>query len=347
MNLLILGADSLVGQALAEVLARQDQAYSALDTQAFLALKKGELIKSVTRCNPTQVIYTATFDDLALAERDEAAARQCDLINSVEVTEVAEVCEKLQLPLLYHSSSYVFDGRKVHPYQEDDEASPQCRYGQSKLAGERTLRDTLPKHLILRTDWVFDRRQPAYFAQLLQRFRDNGGKLRLMSRRFNPTPASDVARVMLGIARQIDCAADVWGTYHYGALQAVAQEVFAEQLLQEAARYDPMLAALLPALEITREPVTAPWIGNSSLSAQRLFETFGIKQRSRAGELSAILQALCNYTPPVQPDTAPAVEAAPASAPADTERAGGGTRRRLRKKPGSAKPASKDAGQTK
>src|SRR5690606_7682355 len=187
VNLLILGADSLVGQALAEVLARQQLAYDALDTEAFLALKKGDLIKSVTRCNPTQVIYTATFDNMALAERDENAARQCDLVNSVEVTEVAEVCEKLQLPLLYHSSSYVFDGTKGHPYQEDDEASPQCRYGQSKLAGERTLRDTLPRHLILRTDWVFDRRQPAWFARLLQDFRRNGGKLRLMGRRFNPT----------------------------------------------------------------------------------------------------------------------------------------------------------------
>jgi dTDP-4-dehydrorhamnose reductase len=307
VNPLILGADSLVGQALAEALTREEQAHAALQTDDFLTLDKAELCMTLSRLNPTQVIYTATFNDIALAESDEAAARRCDLVNAQGVAVVAEACKKLQVPLLYHSSALVFDGRKVHPYGEDDETNPQSRYGKSKLAGEEALRNALPQHLILRTDWVFSARAPVYFEDLLARLRDGKGRVQVKTLRFCPTPASDVARVLFAIARQIDCAADAWGTYHYCALQPSAQETFVEYVLQEVAKYDAAIAELLPRLEMVKEPVERPWIANSVLGAQYLFETFGIKQRSRAGALNTLLQQLCNYVPP--PDAAPKVEA--------------------------------------
>jgi dTDP-4-dehydrorhamnose reductase len=338
VNPLILGADSLVGQALAEALTREEQAYASLQTDEFLSLEKGELLKTLTRLAPTQVIYTATFNDIALAESDEAAARRCDLINAQGVAAVAEACKTLQVPVLYHSSALVFDGRKVHPYREDDDTNPLSRYGRSKLAGENALRDGLPMHLILRTDWVFDARGPGYFEDLVARFRAGKGRLAVKSLRFCPTPAADVARVLLAVARQVDCTADVWGTYHYCALQPLSQETFAEYVLQEVAKYDAEIAALLPKWELVKEPVEKPWIANSVLGTQNLFETFGIKQRSRAGALNALLQKMCNYTPAAAPVAAPPPEPEPEPA--------GSARRRVRKPSGSGKPASKDAKQT-
>jgi dTDP-4-dehydrorhamnose reductase len=342
VNLLILGADSLVGQALAEALTREEQAYVALQTDDFIDLPAGELMTTLTRLHPSQAIYTATFNDIAAAESSEDAARRCDLVNTLGVAAVAEVCQKLQVPLLYHSSSLVFDGRKTHSYREDDETNPQSHYGQSKLAGERALREVLPQHLILRTDWVFDARAPTYFEDLIARFRQGKGRVPVKSLRFCPTPARDVARVLLAVARQVDCAAEAWGTYHYCALQPVAQETLAEYVLQEVAKYDADVAALLPQLEVVKEVVEKPWIANSVLGAQKLFETFGIKQRSRAGALNALLQQLCNYTPAAAPA---ATEDAPPEPEPEPERSGT-SRRRVRQKPGSAKPSNKDAKQT-
>ncbi|MDY6982666.1 MAG: hypothetical protein SV422_06240, partial [Pseudomonadota bacterium] len=57
--------------------------------------------------------------------------------------------------------------------------------------------------------------------------------------------------------------------------------------------------AVLPHLQITKLPVQKPYIANTVLSTQRIFETFGIKQRSRAGEVTALLQQIYGIEEPV------------------------------------------------
>ena len=347
MNLLILGADSLTGQALVHLALNEGIPCHALGTGDFLGLKKGELTKTLTRLMPSVIIYVATYSSVEKAEVDAECASQCDQVNSVGVSAVAELCAKLQVPLLFHSSSFVFDGAKSHPYLETDETNPRCRYGISKLAGERSIRELLPSHVILRTDWVFSRERPRYFEELLTALRVSAGKISVMTQRFSPTPAADVARVILAITKQADCGMDVWGTYHYCALQPMSKEFFVEHVLQEAAKYDPEIAALLPQLEILKLPPTTPWIGNSVLNTQHLFETFGIKQRGRAGEISALLQQICNYVPPQLPEEPVADEVETEVGLVKTDKPeirntkGSQAKRRLRKKSGSPRPAKK------
>lgn len=292
MKLLVLGANSQLGRALGALLQAKGINFEAIQTRNLDLLQPSAVVKTLSRLAPTQVINVTTYANLEKAERDPAAARECDIVNTSGVSTLAEVCKHLDLPLLHHSSSYVFDGLKVHPYTVTDDTNPVCRYGQSKWYGERAIRDALPTHVILRTDWIFSRERPQFFQRHIEACKQNRGRLEVMNHRFSPTPAADVARVLLAIAEQVDCQADVWGTYHYCALQPMSQEFFVEHLLQEAARYDPELAALLPDLQITKLPVQKPYIPNTVLSSQRLFETFGIKQRTRAGELNALLQGL-------------------------------------------------------
>lgn len=292
MKLLVLGANSQLGMALTRLLRGQGVDFDALDTRDLDLLNRVGVEQAVTRGAPTQVINVATYANLEKAESDPAAARECDIINTEGVAILAEVCKAHNLPLSHHSSSFVFDGQKVHPYTEDDETNPVCRYGLSKWYGERAIRAAQPAHVILRTDWMFSRDRNNFFRLHIEACKHNKGRLEVMNHRFSPTPAGDVARVLLAIARQVDCAAEVWGTYHYCALQPMSQEFFVEQFLHEAAKYDPELAACLGALQITKLPVRLPYIPNTVLSTERLFETFGIKQRSRALELTALLQDL-------------------------------------------------------
>src|SRR5690606_7818629 len=104
--------------------------------------------------------------------------------------------------------------------------------------------------------------------------RRGAGKLALLDRRFSPTPAADVARVLMAILLQVDCHAQVWGTYHYCALQPLTEAQFVEGLLREAARHEPALARHCEALEIELTPAFPPWIANSALNCQKIMETF-------------------------------------------------------------------------
>jgi dTDP-4-dehydrorhamnose reductase len=308
VKLLVLGANSQLGTALTRLLQSQALDFQALATSELNLLRQADVVKAVSRISPSQVINVATYSNLEKAESDPEAARECDIVNTQGVSTLAEVCKHLNLPLLHHSSSFVFDGQKVHPYTEEDETNPVCRYGQSKWYGERAIRAALPMHVILRTDWMFSRERKNFFQQHIDVCKRNKGRLEVMNHRFSPTPAPDVARVLLAIARQVDCAAEVWGTYHYCALQPMSQEHFVEQILHEAGRYDPELSACLPSLQITKLPVQKPYIPNTVLSTQRIFETFGIKPRSRAGELMALLQELYGVQPPEAPVTGSTAE---------------------------------------
>jgi dTDP-4-dehydrorhamnose reductase len=303
VKLLVVGGDSRTGMALQSLLAELKVEHKVLTAANLNLLQKMEVAKAVSQYAPTQIINVASYSNLELAERDTDAARLCDEQNSLIPAVLAEVCGHLNLPLLQHSSSLVFDGAKAHPYVEEDPANPLCRYGRSKWYGERAIRDGLPAHIILRTDWVFSERSLGYFQSHIENCKAQQGQLAVINNRFSPTSAADVARVIVAITRQVDCAADVWGTYHYCAQQPLSQDLFVEHFLQEAGRYDEELATLLPQLRITKQRVQLPYIANSVVSGQKLFDTFGIKARSRSAAITALLRYY--YQLPTEPAVAP------------------------------------------
>ncbi len=290
MKLLVLGADSNLGVALIGLLQSEGVEYLALATSELNLLKRTEVVKACVSCKPSQIVNLASYSDLEMAESDPEAAKECDILNSSGVSTLAEVCKQLNLPLVHHSSAYVFDGKKIHPYVETDTTNPSSHYGQSRWSGERAIRDVLPNHVIVRTDWLFGTPNHDFFRQYIATCKQNSGKLEVMNHRFCPTPTSDVARVLLAITRQVDCAAEVWGTYHYCASQPLSLDIFVSNFLQIAAQFDTQLATVLPALQITKYPVRKPFIASTVLSSQRVFETFGIKQRSRVAELTVLIE---------------------------------------------------------
>lgn len=293
MKLLVVGGDNVTGTALVRQLTEQAVEHRVLPLQVGKSPPKSEIVRAISLFSPSQVINVACHSNPESVEADAEAARACEEHNSQIPTILAEVCGRLGIPLIQHSSSLVFDGLKLHPYTEEDAANPVGRYGRSKWYGERAIRSELAHHIILRTDWVFGLSQADYFVRLLEVCKAQQGRLSVMSNRFSPTPASDVARVILAIARQLDCGAEVWGTYHYCAQQPLSQEVFIEQVLQEAGRFDREVSRLLSMLNIEKLPVTSPYIANSVLNGQKLFETFGIKARARGPEITALLSRLC------------------------------------------------------
>lgn len=322
MKLLVFGANTQLGRELSRLLTDKDVAFATLTSDDVDVLKPKEVVKAVSRINPTQLINVSTFANLQKAEADPEAARICDLVNTEGVTALARVCEQLNIPMLHHSSSYVFDGVKKEPYREEDETNPTCRYGKSKWLGERALRDETKRHIILRTDWLFSAFRGHYFRNLIDTCKKQKGRVEVVDNRFSPTHAGDAARVILGIARQVDCNAEVWGTYHYNAMQPVNQDQFVQHVLEEAGKLDKVLAAVLPDLKIELLPVEKPYIHHSSLNCEKLMATFGIKQRSRGAGVIAVLEALYGVKRPEPPkkEVAPAAPDKPARTPSSARR---------------------------
>ena len=289
MRLLVVGAESLVGRALSRLFTAKKVEFRELPGEAPSASSKAGLLGALSLHSPSIVLNVTDVAGPVLAEQNAEAARACDEYHTVLPALLADACNSLGIPLLQHSTALVFDGLKAHPYTEDDAINPVGRYGKSKWQGECAIRQQTARFIILRTDWVFSALRPEYFTKLLAACGEKPARLALMNLRFSPTPAPDVARVLLAIARQIDCGAEPWGTYHYCAQPPLTQDAFAEHVLQEAAKLDSVLATCLAGFQIERQPVLPPFVPNSVLNGQKLFETFGIKARSRGQDVADML----------------------------------------------------------
>lgn len=100
----------------------------------------------IKKVKPDIVINTAAFHNVCLCENEfEQAFR----INCLAVRDLACVCKELGAWLVTFSSDYVFDGRKMVPYVEDDTPYPLQVYGISRLAGEYISNSIAPENLII------------------------------------------------------------------------------------------------------------------------------------------------------------------------------------------------------
>src|SRR5690606_7833157 len=150
------------------------------------------------------------------------------------VERVAELCQHHGIILLQPSRYRVFDGSRVTAYSETDEPQPLGPLGQALLAMEQLVRSVCPRHVILRTGWILDDSRDGVLGRFLHRL-EKGEPLELADdRRGNPCPVDDVARVILAILKQLDCAAPLWGTYHYGAQEATTVLALGQCMVAEA-----------------------------------------------------------------------------------------------------------------
>jgi dTDP-4-dehydrorhamnose reductase len=106
------------------------------------------VLGAITSTRPDAVIHPAAWTAVDACEGDPDRAFQ---VNALGTRHVAEGARRVDAPVCYVSTDYVFDGAKGSPYTEWDEPAPRSVYGASKLAGERELD---PGSTIVRTSWV-------------------------------------------------------------------------------------------------------------------------------------------------------------------------------------------------
>ena len=108
--------------------------------------------RAVIESNPGAVVNCAAWTDVDGAETNEDEATA---VNGAGAGIVAAAATSLEVPVIYPSSDYVFDGQREDGYVESDETGPLSAYGRSKLAGEEETRAANRRHFIVRASWLF------------------------------------------------------------------------------------------------------------------------------------------------------------------------------------------------
>ncbi len=248
------------------------------------ALQKKLLEKRIS-----QVLNISLDPGLFQSESLIEKARQQQLIQGC--SQLLRVAKANRIPLILHSSAAVFDGSNPKPYLEGDVCKAKNPLGKLAYILEKKV-EKYEKHVILRTEGIFSPDRPKFFQKCIRICKEQKGKLRLLDQRCSPTPAEDVARVILAINKQLDCDAMNWGLFHYCALQAIHLHTFVDKFLVEASGYDKELASCLEELEISAEKSSKTQLDNSVLDCHHIMYSFGIKQRSREAAVKELIASM-------------------------------------------------------
>ena len=289
MTVLILGRDGQVARELAAAVWPAGLAPVVAGRPDFDMARPESLETLLERAAPAVVINATAYTAVDKAEAEPGLAFA---VNRDGPARLAELCHHRGVPLLHISTDYVFDGAKATSYLEEDAVAPLNVYGATKEAGEAAIRAVCPRHLILRTSWVYGV-HGQNFVKTMLRLGGEREELRVVADQHGaPTAAADIAATLAGIAAAVASRSEApWGTYHYtggGATSwyGLAEHIFAA--LERATGRRPRLTAIATADHPT--PARRPL--NSRLDCSRLGRAFGIACRPWRDGVDRVLAAL-------------------------------------------------------
>lgn len=211
-------------------------------------------------------------------DKAEADCTTSFAVNALAPAALADATRELDIPLVHVSTDYVFNGSKVGSYGEDDPIDPINVYGASKAAGEHAVRLGNPRHVILRTAWVFSP-HGNNFVKTMLRLAERPQLRVVDDQKGCPTSASDIAHTLVTITMRLieDPEAPV-GTFHFVNEGETTWCGFAREIfLQE--RESGISAPEVVAISGAEYPTPARRPSNSVLSTTRLVDRYGIMPR--------------------------------------------------------------------
>jgi dTDP-4-dehydrorhamnose reductase len=255
MRIFLTGAEGQLGHEL--VAAFADHEVVATDLAQVDITDRAALIEAVAAARPDVVVHPAAWTAVDACEGDPERAFA---VNAVGTRNVADAAAQREVPVVYVSTDYVFDGTKPTPYDEGDEPNPQSVYGRSKLAGERELH---PGSTIVRTSWVCGFHGPNMVKTILRLAAEHPTLSFVDDQRGHPTFAPDLAAVIRTLVVE-----QRPGLFHVTNQGAVSWYEFARAVL-ESAGLDPDRVHPVSTADL-QPPRPAPRPANSVLDNAEL-----------------------------------------------------------------------------
>jgi len=158
MKICVIGGSGVIGSKLVKYFSDRNNSVNYTFWTNELNLPGNSKKLNITDTNETidflkkghfdVVIHTAALTNVDLCEKNKALA---DSINVSGTKNVVEGCRLADTKLVFISTSFVFDGKKLE-YFENEDASPATHYGYTKFQGEQLVKNSGLNFLILRTD---------------------------------------------------------------------------------------------------------------------------------------------------------------------------------------------------
>jgi dTDP-4-dehydrorhamnose reductase len=180
----------------------------------------------IQNLKPEAIIHCAAYTNVDAAETDQEGAYK---VNALGTKYLAEAAKLVDTKMVYVSTDYVFDGNGTEPYEVDHPTKPLGVYGETKLVGETLLQQTLDKHFIVRTAWVYGINGNNFVKTMLKLGQDRKEIGVVYDQVGSPTYTVDLAKFLVEL---ID--SEKYGVYHASNEGVCSWHEFAVEIFKQA-----------------------------------------------------------------------------------------------------------------
>jgi len=176
---LVIGASGQLGRALCSVFQKDAEVVRAyrvpLPGQRRMDLSDpAGMLKELEEIRPHWILIAGAFCNVDLAQSQR---QLCFKVNVEGPRTLCEYAARSGSVVVYYSTDQVFDGT-LSTFHEEAPVHPLNAYAQSKVEGEKVVRETLPRqHLILRTTGLYgpDLRRRNFILRLVDQLSKGEG----------------------------------------------------------------------------------------------------------------------------------------------------------------------------
>lgn len=205
-NILVTGSTGQLGSDVVKELLKRGYSTLSPNRSEFNLCSEDSIRNYILNSNCEAIVHCAAYTQVDKAEDEKDL---CIKINATATKHIVKCAKILDIPMIYISTDYVFDGTKDGEYTENDETNPINIYGESKLAGEKYVQEILDKYYIVRTSWVFNINRKNFIETMLRLSKANNQLSIVNDQIGSPTYTKDLSRLLVDMLET-----SKYGLYH-------------------------------------------------------------------------------------------------------------------------------------
>ena len=219
------GASGQVGKAILEALDCTE--YEVLESDTDVDVTDLTAVTSFCDINyPDVIIHCAASSNAESCNNDIETTYK---VNTLGARNAAIAARRINAKIIYLSTDDVFDGSAGHPLNEFDFPNPNSVYGKSKLAGEQFVRELCPKHLIVRSSWIYGNSENNFAYRVLKTAKEGKVVKAAVNELSSPTSAKALADFIINLIDTTE-----YGIYHASCEGICSRFEFAKAVLEGA-----------------------------------------------------------------------------------------------------------------
>jgi dTDP-4-dehydrorhamnose reductase len=152
MKLLIIGCNGMLGNDMVAEARKAGHVVFCIDHPEIDITIPDSVKSHAETLRPEAIVNCAAYTAVDQCETNRETAFA---VNGAGAGNIARAASGIGAKLVHISTDYVFDGKAIKPYVEDDPTNPASVYGQSKLEGEKLVMKNCGQAYILRIAWLY------------------------------------------------------------------------------------------------------------------------------------------------------------------------------------------------